>query len=96
MVVKSRKAATQAGTAKEGASKLPSIAKNQSKQLAQGGHDESNASSIKRGNDSTLDFTTLQDFDFNEFGKRQILEEFLSREEIKRYLYSLIFSPPQQ
>ena len=43
-----------------------------------------------------MDFTTLSDFDFNEFGKRQILEDFLSRDEIKRYLYSLIFNPTKK
>ncbi|EGR32240.1 hypothetical protein IMG5_090790 [Ichthyophthirius multifiliis] len=35
-------------------------------------------------NESTLDFTTISELDLNEFSKRQILEEFLSREEIKK------------
>ena len=79
MTVKSRKQQTKD-------SKLPAISKN---------INMSEESSFKRGNESTLDFTTLSDFDFNEFGKRQILEDFLSREEIKRYLYSLIFNTNQ-
>ncbi|KAL4473732.1 hypothetical protein ABPG74_022596 [Tetrahymena malaccensis] len=53
--------------------------------------DVTNPSGFKTA-DSTLDFTTISELDFNEFNKRQILEEFLSKEEIKKYLYTLIFS----
>jgi len=63
------------------------------KSIVKGNPDTSEFSSKAYANDSTLDFTTLSDYEFNEFGKRQILEEFLSREEIKKYLYNLIFSP---
>lgn len=45
-----------------------------------------------RGSESALDFTTISELDFNEFHKRQILEEFLSKDEIKKYLYTLIFT----
>lgn len=51
-------------------SKFPTINKQR--------YDESiNNSAAKRQNDSTLDFTNISDFDFNEFAKRQILEDFL-------------------
>eukprot|EP00825_Cyclidium_porcatum_P042175 TRINITY_DN5708_c0_g1_i2.p1 TRINITY_DN5708_c0_g1~~TRINITY_DN5708_c0_g1_i2.p1 ORF type:complete len:187 (+),score=50.45 TRINITY_DN5708_c0_g1_i2:185-745(+) len=68
--------------------KLPVISKEAS--FKEQGSEMSSKGKIS---ESTLDFTSISDFEFNDFVKRQILEEFLSREEIKRYLYTLIFNP---
>jgi hypothetical protein len=85
--VKTRKALQGGPTSSIKDQKFPSINNNNKR------YDESiNNSAAKRQNDSTLDFTNVSDFDFNEFGKRQILEDFLQKEEIKRYLYALIFN----
>lgn len=69
--------------------KLPAISKDASFKDGAGSEQSSRA----KISESTLDFTQISDGEFNDFVKRQILEEFLSREEIKRYLYTLIFSP---
>ncbi len=35
--------------------------------------------------------TKISDIELNDFDKRSIMEDFLSREEVKMYLYKLIF-----
>eukprot|EP00825_Cyclidium_porcatum_P042174 TRINITY_DN5708_c0_g1_i1.p1 TRINITY_DN5708_c0_g1~~TRINITY_DN5708_c0_g1_i1.p1 ORF type:complete len:580 (+),score=140.14 TRINITY_DN5708_c0_g1_i1:2-1741(+) len=87
LAVRSRRQSTNSSVINKN-EKLPVISKEAS--FKEQGSEMSSKGKIS---ESTLDFTSISDFEFNDFVKRQILEEFLSREEIKRYLYTLIFNP---
>lgn len=55
------------------------------------------SSKILKGNESlSTEMSLLSDLEMNEIDKRMIMEEFLNNEEVKRYIYGLLFERPQK
>lgn len=55
------------------------------------------SSKIIKGNESlSTEMSFLSEMEMNDLDKRMIMEEFFSNEEIKRYVYGLLFEKPQK
>lgn len=75
------------------------MAKVKERKLSKGSKAITNLPQIRRTNeppaeDQHTDSSTIHisDSDLNDFDKRIVVEDFLSREEVKEYFYALLFS----